>query len=118
MPTDHRRALSAVAFELAAALQAYQADFAAFVAGPCSLAPCRTASRRLDDVVRLRGALPELAVPMVELLVCHTELVHVVFGAVACSTVQRGDLLQRHREAVEAMQARCLRMVRREAEAA
>ena len=103
-------ALSAIAQQLIAALDEYQAEFDELLSGRHSLESCRQVSQRLDEVVMLKGALPQLSVQMVELLVCHTELMHVLWGAVPRTPDGRRELVDRHREALLAMRRRCQRL--------
>lgn len=110
-----RPALSAIAFQLVGALEDYQAAFGPLSGGSASLEQCRQAGRHLDEVLKLKGALPQLSVQMVELLVCHTEVMQALWGAVRLAPGDLADLLQRHRDAVAAMRARCLRLFCRDA---
>jgi hypothetical protein len=105
-----RPALSAIAFQLAGALEAYEDQIDLVLTPPLRLEACRQASDRLDEVVMLKGALPQFSVQAVELLVCHTELMHVLWGAVRADEGARADLVARHREATGALRARCLRL--------
>ncbi len=110
-----RPALSAIAFQLAGALEAYQADFDRLLAGQCSLEHCKHVSRQLDEVLMLKGALPQLSVQMVELLVCHTELMQAIWGVVRMTADEKVDLVTRHRESTAAMRSKCLRLFCRDA---
>jgi hypothetical protein len=105
-----RPALSAIAFQLAGALETYEARIDEVLTPPLSLAACRQASDQLDEVVMLKGALPQLAVQTVELLVCHTELMHVLWGAVKADARARADLVTRLQQAIRAMHGKCLRL--------
>lgn len=104
-----RPALSAIALQLASELEAYQADFDRLLAGPCTLDHCKRVSAKLDEVLMLKGALPQLSVQMVELLVSHTELMQVLWGAVRITPEDRADLVLRHRDATRAMRNKSLR---------
>jgi hypothetical protein len=108
-------ALSAIAFQLAGALEEYQSAFDAFLRDRTAEDACRRVGDELDRVMMLKGALPQLSVAAVELLVCHTELVHVQLGALRCTSRQRAQLVQRHRDAVEGMHDRCVRLFCRDA---
>jgi hypothetical protein len=105
-----RAALSAIAFQLAGALEAYGCDMEGVLSGQLSLEGCRRASRRLDEVVLLKSALPQLSVQMVELLVCHTELMQALWGVAKADAPTRADLVLRNRGAIDAMHAKCLRL--------
>ena len=73
-------------------------------------------SDEFDMVRMLKGALPELSVAMVEVLIAHVELMSALWNSTALaksgSAVLEG-LRSRHRSAVEGMRARCLRFFSR-----
>jgi hypothetical protein len=110
-----RHALTAIAFQLVAELEEYQAAYDRLVTGPASLEQSRLVSGKLDELLMLKGALPQLSVQMVELLVCHTELMHVLWGAMSATPEERADLVERHRDATRAMRAKCVRLFCRSA---
>jgi hypothetical protein len=105
-----RAALSAIGLQLATAIEIYEADVEQVLSGHLSMADCQRASSRLDEVVMLKGPLPQLSVQLVELLISHTELMHALWGARPAGDRARSELVARHREAVDAMHARCLRL--------
>jgi hypothetical protein len=110
-----RPALSAIAFQLVGALETYQASFDRLLASRPTLDHCRALGTQLDEILLLKGALPQLSVQSVELLVCHTELMHVLWGALHPGRTARDDLVERHRDSVAAMRAKCLRLFCRSA---
>ena len=74
-------------------------------------------SDEFDLVRMLKGALPDLSVAMVEVLIAHVELMSELWNS---SAVAKGGsaaldaVRSRHRRAVESMRARCLRFFSRE----
>lgn len=113
----HAPLVTAVAFQLSAALENYQMHFDN-LANPWSQRDqYELVSRQFDEVRMLKGALPELSVAMVEVLICHVELMKALWQASATpqrTSLDRLDELRRkHRDAVEAMRQRCLRIFSR-----
>ena len=61
--------LSAMAFQLAAALEADEEDIAAMVGAPCDANAYQRASRRMDEMRMYAAALLPVAVAWVEVIV-------------------------------------------------
>jgi hypothetical protein len=69
-------ALSAIAFQLAAALDAYEQDLALLVRTPSDTDTYHRVGRHMDQMRMYAAALPPLAVPWVEVMIRHFELTH------------------------------------------
>lgn len=71
-----RPALGVIAFQLAAALDAYERDVAGLVRGPLDLDLYQRVSRQMDQMRLHAGALPPLSAAWVEVMIRHFELMH------------------------------------------
>ncbi len=118
MNSSQAASLSPVAFRLAAALERYQAEFDQLVESWFDWNLCRTVTRELDAIDKLRGALPQLAADMTDVVMRHVELlrslcrVGVRGEAGAASEIQ--VLRSRQRAAIESLRNKCLRLITRE----
>ncbi len=116
--TSQAAALSPVAFRLAAALERYQADFDQLVETWFDWNRCRTVIRELDDIGKLRGALPQLAADMTDLVMRHVELLRSLVRTATCAEPAAANeitaLVGRHRAAIESLRNKCLRLITRE----
>jgi hypothetical protein len=113
MSASQGSALSAIAFQLAAALEAYEADVATLLRAPLDPELYQRVSRHVDNMRMYSGALPALSVAWVEVLIRHFELTHGLWR------VQQGvadqAVMQGHHEHLRAAIARlrqlCLRAI-------
>jgi len=76
MSASQIHALSAIAFQLAAALESYEPDVDCLLGGPFDAEPYRRVSAHMDRMRMYAAANPTLAVPWVELMIRHFELMH------------------------------------------
>jgi hypothetical protein len=110
-PTD---ALDAIALQLVAALERYAADTAQMVARWPDLERYRGVSEQIEQIRMYASALPEARVQWVELLIAHSELVHLLWR-VQCETglamVDTISVREHHADALAALRNRCLRVV-------
>jgi hypothetical protein len=109
-------ALTAIAFQLIAALERYQASFDELVESWFDRNRCHTVVRQLDEIRKLRCALPQLAVDMMELAIRHMDLLQSLWtkAAAAQGAAIVGEvaaLRGRHRAAIEGMRQKCLRLL-------
>jgi hypothetical protein len=110
-------ALTAIAFQLAAALERYQASFDELVDSWFDRNRCRAVVRQLDEIRKLGCSLPQLAVDMMEVAIRHTELLQslwtkaTVIAPGAAIAGEIAALRSRHHSAVEAMRHKCLRLL-------
>jgi 7-keto-8-aminopelargonate synthetase-like enzyme len=81
MSASQAQALSAIAFQLATALQAYEEEVAAMVAAPLDAEQYQRVSKRMDEMRMYATALPPLSVAWVEVLIRHFELTHGLWRA-------------------------------------
>jgi hypothetical protein len=114
----HPPALSAVAFQLSAALEHYQMHVDE-LSNPWSQRREYDLVRRAFDQVRmLKGALPQLSVDMVEVLISHVELMKELWLSGSARHSETGDLLDRsrcrHRDAVSLMREHSVRLFSRQ----
>lgn len=107
-----------MAFQLSAALENYQMHMDALANPWSERAQYEQVSRGFDQVRMLKGALPQLSVHMVEVLICHVELMKALWLAgatpVPSGSETLGALRSKHCEAVEAMREQCLRVFARD----
>jgi hypothetical protein len=111
-------ALSAIAFQLSAALENYQSQIDRLSDPWSQRREYDVVSRVFDQIRMLKGALPELSVDMVEVLISHVELMKALWLSGSSRGEQDEPILEdvrsRHREAVARMYAHCLRIFRRD----
>jgi hypothetical protein len=109
-------ALTAIAFQLVAALERYQASFDELVESWFDRNRCHAVVRQLDEIRKLRCALPQLAVDMMEVAMRHMDLLQSLWtkATAAPGAVISGEIAvlpSRHRAAIEAMRHKCLRLL-------
>jgi hypothetical protein len=109
--------LTAIAFQLSAALENYQSCMDA-LDNPWSDRECyEELNRKFDDVRMLKGAIPQLSVPMVEVFIAHVELMEGLWLAGSPTGAGQCDLRalrSRHTQAVESMREQCVRIFTRD----
>jgi hypothetical protein len=108
--------VSAVAFKLSAALESYQLHVDHLSDPWSQRREYDLVSRIFDEIRMLKGALPELSVEMVEVLISHVELMKALWLSGASPQKAMRDPSQvrgRHRQAVERMYGHCLRLFSR-----
>jgi hypothetical protein len=118
MSLTHAPVVTAVAFQLSAALEAYQMNVDA-LADPWSQRRQYEAVTQSFDAVRmLKGALPDLSVLMVEISIRHVELMKALWLAGSSRESHDAHALQAlregHRELVDEMRERCLKVFSRD----
>jgi hypothetical protein len=118
MSANHAPVLTAIAFQLSAALENYQMHVDSLSDPWSQRRPYDLVSHAFDEVRMLKGALPELSVLMVELSICHVELMKALWLAGSSRESHDATALQKlrekHRECVAAMRERCVRMFSRQ----
>jgi hypothetical protein len=112
MSVSQAPALTAIAFQLAAALQAYEEDIELLLQSRFDPGVYRRTSARMDEMRRYAAAMPRLSGLWVEVLIRHFELTHALFRAV------RGEegidllcLQAQLQGAVKRLSQRCLQLV-------
>ena len=111
MSASHAPLVTAIAFQLSAALENYQMHIDGLKDPWSQRRQHDLVSKVFDEVRMLKGALPELSVPMVEVFIRHVELMKGLW--LSGSNQEAGDmdeLRRRHGAAVGAMRERCLRV--------
>lgn len=104
--SSFRIAQPSLAFQLAAAIEGYLSEFDRLEPeDPPDARPEVAAS--LERVRCMAGAFPEMSGDLVELLLCHTELLYDCGGALALQAQQREEVVARHREAADRMHRKC-----------
>ncbi|HZN46750.1 MAG TPA: hypothetical protein VFB71_03940 [Ramlibacter sp.] len=113
MSASPAHALSAIAFQLAAALDAYEMEVAEMVRAPDDLDLYQRVSRRMDEMRRYAAALPMVSVAWVEVLICHFELTHSLWRMQQGRGVDdRRELLHaRLRQACERLSRKCVQLM-------
>jgi hypothetical protein len=118
MSVTHAPMLTAVAFQLSAALESYQIHVDALTDPWSQRRQYEAVSHAFDEVRMLKGALPDLSVLMVEISICHVELMKALWLAGSSSEshdpAALQELRERHRDVVSAMRERCLQVFKRE----
>jgi len=119
MSISNSPTITAIAFQLVAALERYQASFDELVESWFDRNRCNAVVRQLDEIRKLRCALPQLAVDMMEVALRHTDLLQSLWtkataGPGAVIAGELAALRGRHRTAIEGMRHKCLRLLTRE----
>lgn len=113
MSASHAPAFDAAALQLVAALEKYERDVDAMVAGWLDMQAYRLVSDEVEDIRALSAGLPFARVPWVELLIAHAELVHSLWRLRFRDDPADGERLravrERHAACVEALRGSCLR---------
>jgi hypothetical protein len=109
----HAPALTAIAFHLSAALESYQQHVDELVDPWAQRDGYKRVSDEFDTVRMLKGALPDLSVAMVEVLLAHVELMSALWTSTPRPDKRSGSVVDtlrgKHRRAVDAMRDRCVR---------
>jgi hypothetical protein len=113
MSASQVHALSAIAFQLAATLDAYEVDVARMVKGPLDPEQYRKVSAHVDQMRMYAAALPPLSVAWVEVLIRHFELAHGVWLAQKSEEhAQRlPHLHSQLRGAIQSLSRRCVQLM-------
>ena len=107
MSVSQAPALSAIAFQLAAALDAYELDIGLLVRAPTDPEVYHRVSRAMDQMRMYAAALPSLAVPWVEVMIRHFELTHALWRPAAPGHHDVQQLHVRLREAIRVLARKC-----------
>lgn len=114
MSASQASAIDAVALQLSAALDKYDADTAAMVAGWPDMELYRSVSGQVERIRMYSAALPATSVLWVELLIAHAELVHLLwqtqYGSKPTDAAQIAARRDRHSDCVLALRNRCLEL--------
>jgi hypothetical protein len=113
MSASQGHAFSAIAFQLAAALEAYEQDVAALLAGSFDPEVYRRVSRHMDAMRMYAAALPSVSVAWVEVLIRHFELTHGLWRVEreGKGTVDLRELHAQLREAVQGLSRKCVQLM-------
>jgi hypothetical protein len=101
-------ALSAIAFQLAAALDAYEQDVALLVRAPVDPEAYHRVSGHMDQMRMYAAALPSLAGAWVEVMIRHFELTHGLWKQQGSADVDLDQLHAQLREAVRTLARKCV----------
>jgi 7-keto-8-aminopelargonate synthetase-like enzyme len=113
MSASQAPALSAIAFQLAATLDAYEQDVAAMVRAPLDTEAYHRVSRHMDQMRLYAASLPPLSVAWVEVMIRHFELTHGLWR-MQKDGAHKADLRQLHghlREAVSRLSRKCVQLM-------
>lgn len=108
MSASQAPALSAIAFQLAAALDAYEQDVALLVRAPVDPEVYHRVSGHMDQMRMYAAALPGLAVPWVEVMIRHFELTHGLWKQPGPGAAELKELQAELRGAVRSLSRKCV----------
>lgn len=114
MSASHVPALSAIAFQLAAALDAYEQDVAVLVRVGFDPDVYQRASRRMDEMRLYAASLPSVSVAWVEVMIRHFELLHGIWNGVQDPARNPAELQALHAElrgAVQRLSRKCVQLM-------
>jgi hypothetical protein len=112
MVARHRPVVSTIAFQFTAQLEDYEADFERCLACEMSLSDYAKLSARMDELRARCGAFPSMSSDMVELMLCHTQLMYDKWQLVPLEPDAREDLSRRHSHVVERLLTKARRLFR------
>jgi hypothetical protein len=101
MSASQAHALTAIAFQLLAALENYEKDVAAMLHGPLDPEAYRRVSGHIDTMRMYAAALPALSVAWVEVMIRHFELTHGLWRVQRAP--EAADLAQLHAQLLDAV---------------
>ena len=105
--------LSAIAFQLAAALDAYEQDVAQLARGPFDVDVYQRVSGHMDRMRMYAASLPSVSGAWGEVLIRHFELTHGIWR-LQKDAATAGELAHLHaqlREAVRRLAQRCVQLI-------
>jgi len=115
MSAFDRPALHAIASQLMATLDTYDANVASLLAAWPQLDSYEPVSRQIEQIRMYSSALDSARVQWVELLIAHAELVHVLwrtqYGQEAGARAKVDEVRERHQDSVRALRNRCARII-------
>jgi hypothetical protein len=113
MSASEIQAFSAIAFQFAAALQAYEEDMDLLVEEGLQPGRYQRVSVRMDEMRLYASSLPVLSVAWVEVLIRHFELTHCLFHAhqQPQGTGAASQLHGQWRQAVQRLSRKCLQLL-------
>jgi len=107
----------AVAFQLLAALEKYEADVERMVDTWLDMDLYRDVSEQIEQIRMYNASLPQLGVAWVELLIAHAELVHTLwrlrFDEAGGHRARLAEVRERHGAGIASLRRRCLRLLAR-----
>ena len=115
MSANAAHALSAIAFQLAAALEAYEQDIARLVRRPMDGDAYQGASRKMDQMRLYAASLPQVSVAWVEVLIRHFELTQALWRLRTIEEQAEGldELFAVHHDAVRRLMGKCSQLMPR-----
>lgn len=109
---------SATAFQLAAALEHYESSVDQLVTRGYDPQLHAAVARQLEPMRLYAGALPELSVAWVALLISRVELTHALWMAARCAADARVlAAYEEHKQTIAVLRQRCTRMLVRRPDA-
>lgn len=111
---SHAAQATAIAFQLAAQLDAYEHELGQVTLDGDDAELHARLAGLFDEMQAYAGSLPELSVSWLALMISRAEFTHHLWTA--RNARGQGDLellLEQHREAIDALRVRCARMLRR-----
>lgn len=113
MSASQASALTPIAFQLAAAIECYDAQVERMVRHPIDPELYQSVAQRMDEMRMYAASLPRLSVPWVEVMIRHFELTHGLWRA-QCGEIGEAELLalrDQQRDAVRVLRQACLKVL-------
>jgi hypothetical protein len=113
MAASDIQALDAIAFQLVAALERYEASTETLVSGWPDMDGYRVVSAGIDEIRMYSAALPTLSVQFVTLLIAHAELIHCLWKLINSPAADDGvaRALDQHRASIAGLRTKALRLM-------
>lgn len=110
------QAFQAIALQMAEALETYEQDAEAMIAGWPDFERYRTVSEDIDRLRMYSSGLPATSVQWAELLIAHAHLVHCLwrecYGGGGGDAQAFEQVRDRHADCIAALRSRCARLAR------
>jgi hypothetical protein len=113
MSVSQGHALSAIAFQLAAALESYEEHVDSMLRGPFDSDLYQQVSRDIDAMRMYAAALPQVSVAWVEVLIRHFELTHALWRLQhdGSASAELETLRENLAEAVHRLSRKCAQLM-------
>jgi hypothetical protein len=113
MAASDAHALSAIAFQLAATLDAYDQEMAGLVDSGFDPERYRRVSRQMDEMRMYSAALPAVSVAWVEVMIRHFEVTHGIWRVQreGPAAVDLHRLHQQLQQAVQRLSRKCVQLM-------
>lgn len=116
MSAVERGLTSAIAFQVLAALDAYETDLDLLLRAEPGAEAWEDIAKHMDQLKGCSASVPGLSVPVVELLISHAAVVYALWHRARIGNGRGGDsdgIVKEHRACIASLRRACMRHIRR-----